>query len=158
MIVKHSLLIGISIIIITVIGVIIVPVHASSEKVEAYVDDGFYSDLDGQGDLYDIQIDSSIYIQDFKWFYAIKGYDIKLQVGLEYPSGLEYTWDINLVVYSSYKHLTIVFEDATFESGLYTLHLFSKTGENSGIHLFYSQLVFDPPGGGTASRPGMCYY
>ena len=133
------------------------PASASTVKVAALVDDAFYADIDTEGDNFDIQYDVSIYIFDFKWYHQIVGYEFNLYIGLEYPSGLEYWWKAVFLAYNSYISFSIVFEDAAYESGIYTAHLFSQSANNQKT-LVYDQFEFDPPGGNIGGPPGIVFF
>jgi len=81
---------------------------------------------------------------------------IDLYFGITLPSGQEFWWEANLIVYKSSSYasfdLTIVILEIATESGFYTAQAVGFAASEKFSYMTY--LVFDPPGSGIGQPPG----
>jgi hypothetical protein len=122
-----------------------VDASSSSPVVFATITDAFYDDLDKEGDIFDIQYNLSVTINDFTNSNSVYGYYLSIILGLEYPSGSTLWYRIDILSYKQTFNLKVIFYDSCLEGGWYTAHSysFSTYGHEKA---YYDS--FDPPSAG----------
>lgn len=131
----------------------ITSVNASSTSPVVYgtINAAYYTDYNNQSYL-DIIYNMSLYISDFTSTNTVNGYYLTLLVGLTYPDGTTFWYQINLVSYKQSFNLQIIFLNSVTQSGWYTAQSYSYStyGHDKA---YYSSVEFDPPPSETISPP-----
>lgn len=143
------------------------------------VENAFYADIDQVGDIEDIQWDIRISVESLLNESSL-GVDIVTISALEYPNTSSVWYETKMTVYQPTIEIHYIFYNHATDLGNYTAHLFSMTLESFDqlslqgtlysslmavvyeddlgalpYGLYYSELVFDPPGGVGGTPPLM---
>ena len=112
-----------------------------------YIADAYYADLDADGYEDDIKL-----LLEFS-FENIEPLRVDLNIWIELPSGLMYTFRVSVWGAPAQSTLNIDCIDMATESGWYTVTMLASVmGTGSGKVYITDQLEFDPP---TGSGPGL---
>lgn len=112
--------------------------------------DGYYTCLDGDTLENDIVASAWIYI-DSPYVYNT----MDLYIWLTTPDGLEYSYALNIVTYSTYGDcyffIDLIFYNHALDPGNYRVE---TLGDLYGDRFYvYNSIIFDPPGGKPGALP-----
>ncbi len=125
----------------------------STVPVYAEITNAYYADLNLNGLAKDVRIELNVTLNGFSSSQLNAGVQHGIYVGLVLPSGLEYWYDVQVIIYKSHYRLALNLYNHATESGWYTAYSAGYLQPGQGEPYLMHSYIFDPPGIGSTDKP-----